>query len=209
MWVLWACAMESTSLEKSSHEEMYEENDWSSGVANEADTEEAFDNAEEEYAFWNIEADIYFREAEADKEKSMIRINVFSDSDNEVCSVVYQLEEALPTEPTFEEGLLWWRLLLVEGVDELQQNLCTTRDSFPQVLHIGIGTLHIESLAVWSDVHWGDVMPPQIEDAYSAYISLDNGQSIWVYGAAKLAYDLESTELNAAFLRPAYFFLFD
>ena len=209
MWWLWSCAMENTALEKSYAEDYYESDDWSSGAANETDTEDNTDFVGEEYAYWNIETDLYFQADESDKEKSILRIHVYSQTYEEVCSVVYQFEEALRTEPTFEEGLLWWRLLLVEGAEDIQIDLCATRDAFPLVLHLGVGTLHVESLAVWGDVHWGELTPPAIEDAYSAYISLDNGQSIWVYGAAKLVHDIATTELNAAFLRPAYFFPID
>ena len=118
------------------------------------------------------------------------------------------LQEALLTEPAFEEGLLWWRILLVEADMSIQSQYCTNQESLPSQLQLGVGRLHVESLAVWNDVDWGQLEPPVQDDALSAYVSLDGGNTIWVYGAAKTQNEFNLDTSNVLFLRPAYFFPF-
>ena len=91
----------------------------------------------------------------------------------------------------------------------MQYNLCTHNGQLPHILHLGVGRLHVESLAVWNDVAWGEVVPPEREDAMSSYISLDNGDNVWVYGAAKSVNTIDAAGVNIMYLRPAYFFPFD
>ena len=116
------------------------------------------------------------------------------------------------TPASFEEGYLWWRILLKEGEEGLQDGNCDPI-SIPSLIQIGIGALHIESVAIWSSIDWGEIPPPVQEEAYSAYLSLDEGESVWVYGGAVPNRAMSDTLLeeylsqtNTWFLRPGYLF---
>ncbi len=204
MWWLWACGVSEESSSKVSDDEFYDESNWDNGQEEpmaESDVENIV-----EFAWWNVLSDLHLEDGELNKEKSTVEIVVFSAEYTPVCSVVYQFEEALQTEPTFEEGYLWWRILLREASADMQGNVCTNSDQLPNILHLGVGSLHIESLAVWNDVSWGEVTPPEREDAMSSYISLDNGDNVWVYGVAKSIHTLDTAGVNIMYLRPAFFF---
>jgi hypothetical protein len=191
-----------------SDEEFYDESNWG-GPGNESPSEDAeAEDLGESYYWWELEADLHMDNSLVNKEKSTVIVRMFSENYDSICSVAYQLEEALLTPPSFEEGLLWWRMLLKEGEDGLQNDLCISREDFPRILHLGVGQLHTESLAVWNDVSWGEIVPPDPESALSAYISLDNGETIWVYGLATSVQNLDMMGINVLYLRPAYFFPF-
>ena len=207
MWWLWACGVSEESSSKVSDEEFYDESNWENGgdePTAELDSEEVV-----EFAWWNVKSDLHLEDGVLNKEKSTAEIVVFSADYAPVCSVVFQFEEALRTEPSFEEGLLWWRILLREAPSDMQQNLCAYTDQLPNILHLGVGSLHVESLAVWNDVVWGEINPPEREDAMSSYISLDNGENVWVYGVAKSVNTLDTAGINIVYLRPAYLFPFE
>ena len=103
---------------------------------------------------------------------------------------------------------LLYRILLREAPEDMQDNTCAYTEEFPTVLHLGVGSLHVESLAIWNDVSWGEVVPPEREDAMSSYISLDNGDNVWVYGVAKSVNSIDTDGVNIMYLRPAFFFPF-
>lgn len=207
MWWLWACVVSEKSSETVSDDEFYDESNWENGQEEptaELDAEEVV-----EFAWWSVLSDLHLEDGFLNKEKSTAEIVVFSADYVPVCSVVFQFEEALRTEPSFEEGYLWWRILLREASTDMQNNLCTHTQGLPNILHLGVGSLHVESLAVWNDVAWGEVNPPEREDAMSSYISLDNGDSVWVYGLAKSINTIDTVGVNIMYLRPAYFFPFE
>jgi len=209
MWLLLACAGAEKSTSIVSDDEFYDESNW--GASEEpSETEASEDDGVNsiEYVLWNVEAELHLEGNLLNKDKSTIALNVFDDEQELLCSVVYMLEEALLTDPSFEQGLLWWRVLLKEADTSLQTQYCTTQDGLPLQIQIGVGSLHVESLAVWNDVDWGDLEPPVPEEALSAYVSLDGGDTVWIYGAAKTQHELNMETNNVLFLRPAYFFPF-
>jgi hypothetical protein len=205
MWLLFACSDAHFSVSTVSDEEFYDESNWGNSESD-VPTDGAEEDLGSSYYWWELEADLHLDNNAVNKEKSTVTIRVFSEFYDVICSVAYQLEEALLTPPSFEEGQLWWRMLLKEGEEGLQSNLCSSRDDFPRILHLGVGELHVESLAVWNDVSWGEISPPELDTALSSYISLDNGETIWVYGLATSAHSLEMGGINVLYLRPAYFF---
>lgn len=205
LW-LWACGVSENSSSKMSDEEFYDESNWENGQEEPTTEEDVGDIIE--FAWWNVVSELHLEDGVLNKEKSTVEIVVFSAEYAPVCSVVFQFEEALETEPSFEEGYLWWRILLREAPEDMQDNICTYTEELPTVLHLGVGSLHIESLAIWNDVSWGEVAPPEREDAMSSYISLDNGDSVWVYGVAKSVNTIDTDGVNIMYLRPAFFFPF-
>lgn len=204
MWLLWACSTDMSMVEKVSDDEFYDESNWENEDSTlESDTESG-DVAL--FHWWNVQADIHLEDGLLNKDKSTAKVTVFSAEHEFLCSVVFQFEEALRTEPTFDEGILWWRILLQEAPEDMQTDACSNREGLPHLLHLGVGSLHVESLAVWSDIIWDETDPPERDEALSSYISLDNGENIWVYGIAKAEKELGSAGVNIMYLRPAYFF---
>ena len=204
MWWLWACSADVLTVAKVSDEEFYDESNWENGE--DSPNDNGVSDESTAFHWWNVQADLHLIDGFLNKEKSTAEITLFSAEHELLCSVVFQFEEALRTEPTFEEGLLWWRILLQEGSEDLQNNICSNLDGLPNLLHLGVGSLHVESLAVWSDIVWDEMEPPERDEALSSYISLDNGENIWVYGGAKAEKEVGADGVNIIYLRPAYFF---
>ena len=210
MWLLLACATAEKGSSVVSDDEFYDESNWGAEESlpeAEAGEDNGFDTSS--YVVWNIEADLHLEGEEINKDKSTVALNVFGEEQELQCSVVYMLQEALLTPPSFEEGMMWWRMLLVEADMSIQDQLCSSQLLLPTQIQLGVGQLHVESLAVWNDVEWGNIEPPAQEDALSAYISLDAGDTVWVYGLVKTQHEFNMENNNVLFLRPAYFFPFD
>ena len=164
---------------------------------------------------WRLAAEIYIDVDGFNRDKSLFEVQLLDQNEVYVCSYFYQAQEAILTPAPFEESYLWWRILLREGEAGLQDPSCS-QVSIPSLIQIGVGSLHIESVAVWPSIDWGELPEPAQEEAYSAYLSLDEGENVWVYGGAvpnmamsdMLLEDYLSQE-NTWFLRPGYLFPID
>ncbi len=168
-----------------------------------------------QYAWWQLATEIYIDFDGFNRDKSLFEVQLLDQNEDYVCSYFYQAQEAILTPASFEESYLWWRILLREGEAGLQDPSCS-RISIPSLIQIGVGSLHIESMAVWPSIDWGELPEPAQEEAYSAYLSLDEGENVWVYGGAvpnmamsdMLLEDYLSQD-NTWFLRPGYLFPVD
>ena len=168
-----------------------------------------------QYVWWRLAAEIYIDVDGFNRDKSLFEVQLLDQNEVYVCSYFYQAQEAILTPAPFEESYLWWRILLREWEAGLQDPSCS-QVSIPSLIQIGVGSLHIESVAVWPSIDWGELPEPAQEEAYSAYLSLDEGENVWVYGGAvpnmamsdMLLEDYLSQE-NTWFLRPGYLFPID
>lgn len=211
LW-LFACASNEMKVAMSADETYEESHSWEDDTASEESTTEG-DEADSEldtsYRWWSLGADVHIGEEGLNKSKSRIYVQLFNESMSYICTYNFSIEEALPAEPSFEEGILWWRMLLVPAVEELQSGDCTSIPNIPTTIQLGIGTLHMEIQAIWNQIDWIGIEAPSIEVAFSSYVSLDNGDNIWVYGGAATEISTIEELPNILYLRPAYRFSID
>ncbi|MEC7984689.1 MAG: hypothetical protein VX278_05970 [Myxococcota bacterium] len=186
----------------------------SMGGEESATSEDAADDSSG-YAWWQLAAELYIDEEGLNKDKSLFEVLLLDQNEDYVCSYFFQAQEAVLTPASFEEGYLWWRILLKDGEPGLQDPNCSRVD-IPHLIQIGVGSLHVESVAIWSSIDWGEIPEPMQQDAYSAYLSLDEGSNVWVYGGAVPNVGMSDMLLeeyllqsNTWFLRPGYLFPID
>ena len=186
-------------------------------AGSDAEASEDLDTTAEstQYAWWQLSAEIYINDDGFNTDKSLFEVLLLDQNKDYICSYFYQAQEAILTPASFDEGYLWWRILLKDGEAGLQDPDCSRID-IPSLIQIGVGELHVESMAIWSTIDWGEIPMPTQEDAYSAYISLDEGDSVWVYGGAvpnmaisDMILEDYLSQANTWFLRPGYFFPVD
>ena len=210
MWWLVACS--SYEMKATSDIDQYYDTaagEWEDDGTEENAPEEPSVDVDLNYRWWSLAADLHLDEEGLNKSKSLIAVNLYNQSLEYICTYRFVIQEGLPAEPSFDEGILWWRMLLEAAPEELQIETCPSLPIIPSTLQLGVGTLHPEILAVWNQIEWSDVVVPTEDLALSSYSSLDNGENIWVYGGATTERSTLEEMPNILYLRPAYHFSYE
>ena len=183
-------------------------------------------------AWWRLFANISMLEQQLDPATSSVQVYVYDESLNAICAQNYEITESVPSEPVFSGGLLWWRIQLAPvnasiseetNSDDVDVNQlapstvgCDTEPNISTEFEIGVGELHVESLAVWDSIDWLDIESPNDnEPLFSSYLSQRASDDVWVFGAAISSLNETSQEYTIDeyllldqvwYLRPAYVF---